>query len=155
VIRLGGNTEDRAVEILHSACRGLPAKVEGYKKTDAPAKIAARFAVLVAEARQAWKPRAPRRPGFVGGTRASSFPVKGGRIWFDRGAWKANAGGIVSRSSGLLKDDAGTPALTVTPEAFLAKDSEMIACEVECRRDGIEGVFVELEVPGLEGVDRP
>src|SRR5262249_54860413 len=40
VIRLGGNTEDRAVEILQSACKDLPARVEGYKKTDTPAKIA-------------------------------------------------------------------------------------------------------------------
>jgi hypothetical protein len=25
----------------------------------------------------------------------------------------------------------------------------MIACEVECRRDGVEGLFVELDTPGL------
>ena len=25
----------------------------------------------------------------------------------------------------------------------------MIACEVDCRRDGIDGVFVELDIPGL------
>ncbi len=28
----------------------------------------------------------------------------------------------------------------------------MIACEVECRRDGIEGVFIELDIAGLDGV---
>src|SRR5437764_5300999 len=48
VIRLGGNTEDRAVEILHSACADLPARVEGYIKTDTPALIAKRFAELIA-----------------------------------------------------------------------------------------------------------
>lgn len=167
VIRLGGNTEDRAVDILQSACKGLSAKIEGYKKTDPPAKIAARFASLVADhqkysadqnraaqaagpASAAWTPRPPRKPGFVGSATAISFPLKSGRVWLDSVTWKESAVAIISRSNGLLKDDAGKPATTVTSEAFLAKDSDMIACEVECRRDGIDGVFVELDIPGLE-----
>ena len=47
-------------------------------------------------------------------------------------------------------DDAGRPALTVTPDQFLTKDSDMIACELECRRDGVEGLFVELDIPVLD-----
>jgi len=47
VIRLGGNTEDRAVDILHRMSQRLCAPVEGYRKTDTPAMIAARFAELV------------------------------------------------------------------------------------------------------------
>ncbi len=153
VIRLGGNTEDRAVEILESACKSLPARVEGYKKTDPPARIAARFGELVREAQgkpgfTPWTPRAPRRPAFVGKPDAARFAVKGGTVWIDRPAWKANAPAIIARSSGLLKDDGGVPALGVAPDAFAAKDSEMIACEVECRRDGVEGVFVDLEPAG-------
>jgi len=155
VIRLGGNTEDRAVDILQGACKaaGLAAVVEGYKKTDPPAKIAARFAALIAESQKrgagAWKPRTPRRPSFVGGTGATSFAVKGGRVWIDGNAWKKNCAAIVSRANGLLRDDAGKPALTGKAEDFMSKDSDMIACEVECRRDGIDGVFVELDIPGL------
>ena len=30
----------------------------------------------------------------------------------------------------------------------------MIACEVECRRDGIDGVFVVLDIPGLEEAEK-
>ncbi len=150
VIRLGGNTEDRAVEILQSIGKDVPAKVEGYKKTDPPAKIAARFAVLVSEAGgKAWKPREPRRPVFVGAKSSVSFPVKLGRVWIDPAAWKTSGAAIVSRANGFLRDDGGKPALTVTPEEFLAKDSEMIACEVECRRDGVEGIFVELDMPSV------
>ena len=48
VIRLGGNTEDRAVDILRRMSKLLRAPVEGYRKTDAPAMIAERFAKLVA-----------------------------------------------------------------------------------------------------------
>ena len=47
VIRLGGNSEERAVQILQTSCRDLPTVVEGYTKDDPPAKIARRFAELV------------------------------------------------------------------------------------------------------------
>jgi len=156
VVRLGGNTEDRAVDILQSACKDLPAKVEGYRKTDTPASIAARFAALVQEHQArtpgaVWEPRAPRRPSFVGAPSSLSFPVKQGRVWIDPTAWISRAPAIIARSNGLLKDNRGKPALTVTPEAFLMKDSDMIACEVECRRDGVEGFFVELDMPALPG----
>jgi succinyl-CoA synthetase beta subunit len=153
VIRLGGNTEDRAVEILHAACKDLPATVEAYKKTDTPAKIAARFAELIqSRATQAagWKPRAPRKPAFVGKPAAIQFDLKQGRLWIDLAAWKNHHAPIIARSSGLLRNDNGQPAITVTPEAFLTKDSDMIAAEVECRRDNIPGLFVELDIPGLD-----
>ncbi len=156
VIRLGGNTEDRAVEILQSACRaaGLRAPVEGYRKTDPPARIAARFASLVAAAGgKAWTPRPARKPAYVGRAGSHSFNVKLGRVWIDAGTWRTSAPAIVARSNGLLRDDLGTPALTVKADEFLTKDSDLIACEVECRRDSIGGpdgaVFVELDMPAL------
>src|SRR5438445_4037793 len=63
VIRLGGNTEDRAVEILQRMSRLLGASIEGYRKTDAPATIAASFAELAATGKGTkGKPRAPRVP---------------------------------------------------------------------------------------------
>src|SRR5437870_5784544 len=71
IIRLGGNSEDRAVEILQSSCRNLPGRVEGYKKNDPPAKIAARFAELVeASDKRVWQPRKKRVPDFVGSSAA-------------------------------------------------------------------------------------
>src|SRR5207248_6734988 len=66
VSRLGGYTDDRAVDILQRMSRLLRAPVEGYRKTDTPAFIAARFAKLVGEAKDTtWKPRLPRAPKFV------------------------------------------------------------------------------------------
>jgi len=159
VIRLGGNTEDRAVQILQSASKPLSAPVECYRKTDPPARIAARFAELVAASRAApdapasgWTPRPPRRPEFVARGGSMSFPVKGGLVWIDPAVWRAAAPAVIARAGGLLRDDAGVPALTVKPEEFMSRDSDMIACEVECRRDGVGGVFVELDVPGLADV---
>jgi succinyl-CoA synthetase beta subunit len=146
VIRLGGNTEDRAVEILQSACAHLNVPIEGYKKTDPPAKIAARFAQLVAESKaQPWQPRRAQRPEFLD-SRPLAIPIRAGKLWIDPQAWKNNSAAIIARTGGLLRDDNGKPA----PVGDLTtKDSELIACEVECRRVGIEGVYVELEIPGL------
>ena len=84
VIRLGGNTEDRAVDILRRMSKLLRAPIEGYRKTDPPAMIAGRFAELVAGAGGTkWKPRAPRVPKFVKEKSATNLPVKGGRVWID------------------------------------------------------------------------
>ena len=85
----------------------------------------------------------------MGSSSAASFAVKGGRVWIDATSWKKNSPAIIARSNGLLRDAQGVPTLTVTPEAFLSKDSEMIACEVECVRDGTVGIYVELEIGGL------
>ena len=156
VIRLGGNSEDRAVDILESACRDLPGKVEAYTKSDPPAKIAARFAALVADRtrslpdKSAWVPRSPRRPAFVGARNTITFPLAAGRLYIDPQSWKQHAGAIIARANGLLRDDAGQPAPTLAPEEFRTRDSDLIACEVECRRDNIDGLFVELDMPVLQ-----
>src|SRR4029453_988546 len=77
VIRLGGNTEDRAVDILHRISKLLRAPVEGYRKTDTPAFIATRLAELVANAgARKWKPRTPRVPKFVPDPSATKLAVK-------------------------------------------------------------------------------
>src|SRR6266851_1285160 len=88
VIRLGGNTEDRAVDILQRMSRLLGTPIEGYRKTDAPATIADRFAELVAaEKGTKWKPRAPRGPKFIKNPSVTTIPVKSGRVWIDTAQW--------------------------------------------------------------------
>ena len=153
LIRLGGNSEDRAVEILTSACRGLPATVEGYKKDDPPAKCAARFAELVvANAGRKWKPRERQLPSFVG--RAYSFPINEGRVWIDHDSCDAALSEfIINNSSWLLKsDERHKPVLAVSERDVANKDSEMIMLEMECRRrtGGKPIVFVDLPVTGID-----
>src|SRR5438128_3792525 len=88
VIRLGGNTEDRAVDILQRMSKLLRAPVEGYRKTDIPATIAGRFAELVGSAGGTkWKPRAPRMPKCVKNSPTIAFPVKNGRAWIESVPW--------------------------------------------------------------------
>jgi succinyl-CoA synthetase beta subunit len=153
VIRLGGNTEDRAVEILHRISKLLSAPVEGYRKTDTPGFIAARFAELVTAAgEKKWKPRMPRLPKFVGDPSATELGVKNGRVWIDTARWPDIRAAVETHSAGLIVDRNGAPVSPLPNEEFATKDSELLACDVECRLAGIEGFYLELDVPGLDQV---
>jgi len=153
VVRLGGNTEDQAVEILEQSCKAasLPATVEAYRKNDSPAAIASRFATLVqASGGRSWRVRKPRGPSWIDRPGVVEFPLSQGRVLIESVHFARHSKAIIARSSGLLRCEQGIPVLAVSPETFASKDSEMIACEVECRRDGIDGLFVELEIAGLD-----
>jgi succinyl-CoA synthetase beta subunit len=150
VIRLGGNTEDRAVDILDRMSKLLRAPVEGYRKVDTPAFIAARFAELVASSDGAkWKPHAPRVPKFLDGSSAKAIPVKGGRVWIDTACWPDIRKFVETHCGGLIVDRDNAPFVTLSNDEFATKDSELLACSVECRLAGIEGFFLQLDVPGL------
>jgi len=151
VIRLGGNTEDRAVEILARMSKLLGARIEGYRKTDAPATIANRFAELVAEAKgKSWKPRSPRAPKFIESNSVTKFEVKGGRVWIDNPKWPQIRTAVESHSGGLVVDREGKPAIALPSEEFANKDSELVACDIECRLAEIEGFYLQLDIPGLD-----
>src|SRR5256714_25058 len=150
VIRLGGNTEDRAVDILRRTSKLLRAPVEGYSKTHTSAFIAARFAELVSRAGGInWQPRAPQAPKFITDPSAISFSVKNGRVWIDPPQWPQIRATVETHSGGLIIDRGGEPAAALPEEEFATKDSELLACDVECRLCGIEGFYLELDVPGL------
>jgi succinyl-CoA synthetase beta subunit len=153
VIRLGGNTEDRAVDILRRMSGLLRAPVEGYRKTDAPAVIAERFAELVARASGTkWKPRPPRVLKFVKDKSATMLPVKNGRVWIDTQRWPQIRRAVETHSGGLIVDRpaAAGPVAALASEEFANKDSELLACDVECRLAGVEGFYLELDIPGLD-----
>jgi len=152
VIRLGGNTEDRAVDILRRMSELLRAPVEGYRKTDTPAFIAARFAEMVAGAggKKKWNPRTPRAPKFVKDPSATKLAVKNGCVWIDTARWSEIRAAVETHSGGLIIDRDGAPAAALPNEEFATKDSELLACDVECRLAGIESFYLELDVPGLD-----
>jgi succinyl-CoA synthetase beta subunit len=153
VIRLGGNTEDHAVDILQRMSKLLRAPVEGYRKTDTPAMIAGRFADLVAGAGSGkWRPRAPRMLKFVKDSSATVLPVKGGRVCIDTAQWSRDSRirqAVETHSGGLIEDRSGAPVSALPSEEFATKDSELLACDVECRLAGVEGFYLELDIPGL------
>jgi succinyl-CoA synthetase beta subunit len=151
VVRLGGNTEDRAVDILRRMSKLLRAPVEGYRKTDSPATIAERFAKLVEEAGGTkWKPRPPRLPTFVRGPSSVNLQVKGGTVWIDTAQWPAIRRAVETHSGGLIVDHNDAPAASLPEDQFATKDSELLACDVECRLAEVDGFYLELEIPGLD-----
>src|SRR5438874_1176709 len=142
VIRLGGNTEDRAVDILRRMSKLLRAPIEGYRKTDAPAVIAERFAKLVEDAGGIkWKPRAPRVPKFVKGPAATILPVKNGRVWIDTTNWPDIRRAVETHSGGVIVDRSDAPAMALKSDEFANKDSELLASVVVCRL-GVIVVFL-------------
>src|ERR1051325_9598005 len=118
-IRLGGNAEDRAVEILARMSKLLRADVEGYRKTDTPAFIATRFAEVVTNtAGRKWKPRAPRIPKFINAPSATTLTVKNGRVCIDTARWTQIRSAVEEHSGGLIVDRDGKPAPPLPPAEF-------------------------------------
>jgi hypothetical protein len=139
------------VEILRRTSELLRTKVEGYRKTDTPAFIATRFAELVAGGDgEKWKPRTPRVPKFVKDPSVTKLAVRNGRVWIDTARWPEIREGVETRSGGLIIDHDGAPISALPKEAFATKDSELLACDVECRLAAVEGFHLELEIPGLD-----
>ncbi len=152
VVRLGGNSEERACEILTDACDKLPGVVEGYGKDDTPAACASRFATLVSEAGDIAPDHHRFIPSFVGEDASASFPIDGGRVWIDLANCDDIASQLVIEHGGGLfeRDEQGHPRLAITEDEAAKKDSEFVACEVECLRAGRPVIFVDLEIPGLD-----
>ncbi len=150
VIRLGGNSEDRAVEILEDTCKHLPAPVSGFKKNDSPAKCADVFDRFVKDGSGVGN-RSRKVPAFVWKEGVYNFPINGGSVWIDRDECDAATTDFVVKHSSFLikKDDQDKPILAVTEEEIANKDSELIACEIECLRAGNPVVFVDLPVTEL------
>jgi len=151
VIRLGGNAEDRAVEILERINGRVPAPVEGYKKDDSAWFCAERLDALIKEGRLLDVPPQPPRPE---PQRPYSFEtVTGGTVTFDHAVCARCETKVCvqecARSILTLED--GLPVLNITPEeAKKGRCVECLACEVECFFRGAGGGYVALPIPGLE-----
>jgi succinyl-CoA synthetase beta subunit len=152
VIRLGGNAEDRAVEILERLNGLVPAPVEGYKKDDSPDFCAQRLDALVraGELRDVPPPQPRPQP-----QQPYSFEtVTGGSVTLDHALCAAceNKVCVTECARGILElNDAGLPVLNITPEeAKKGRCVECLACEVECLFHGAGGGYVHLPIAGLE-----
>jgi hypothetical protein len=82
------------------------------------------------------------------------LPVKNGRAWIDTAQWPQICNAIENHSGGLIVDRKGMPTPSLPSEEFATKDSELLACDVECRLAGIEGFYLELDIPGLNELIR-
>jgi succinyl-CoA synthetase beta subunit len=154
VIRLGGNSEDKAVEILERLNGWVPAPVEGYKKDDAPDFCAGRLHALIREGKKV-EPKPRPEPERTTTPKLYQFQtVTGGTITYDHGVCatcdtKICVHECVPKILSLTED--GLPILNITAEeARKGRCSECLACEVECFFGGAGGGKIELPIPGLD-----
>lgn len=155
VIRLGGNSEDRAVDILTTYTGHLPAPVEGYKKDDSADFCAERLASLVddfkprpaKEIRKLLTPEEAKIP--------YSFETTTGSITYDHALCTECETKVCVRDCvpQILKLEDGKPVLAITTEeAKKGKCTECLACEIECLFHGNGGSIISLPIPGLESL---
>jgi len=156
VIRLGGNAEEKAVEILEWLNGWIPAPVEGYKKDNPPDSCAARLQALIqahAGRRLEVKPRpTPVRSGEP--CLYQFQTVTGGTVTYDHSVCAGCQSKVcVKECAGkiLALNEEGLPVLNITPEeAKKGRCSECLACEVDCFFHGAGGGSIALPIPGLE-----
>jgi succinyl-CoA synthetase beta subunit len=152
VVRLGGNGEEKAIEILTTFTAGLSVPVECYGKDTPVDACAQRLAELIAGS----APAAPQPPHREPGPAAKpyAFATPTGEITYDhavcaRCASKTCVSACVPQILKLSEE--GLPVLKVTlEEAQRGRCTECLACEVDCRMLGAGGGHVRLPVPGLE-----
>ena len=154
VVRLGGNREDRAVELLHAYTADLPAPVEGYKKDDPAVACAARLAELIETAAPARRgepvPTAPaRRPAEA----PYAFDTQTGSIVYDHAQCLACLSKVCVSACEpqILALDGDVPVLAISREAARTGGcTECLACELECAVRGNGGAEISLPIDGLE-----
>ncbi len=150
VERLGGNQEERAIQILNGYTRDLPAPVECYGKDTSARYCARRLRELVdGYDYGAARERPPETP------HDSSYSFKtvtGGTVSYDYARCDACETKVCVKECvpGILELDGGRPVLSVSEEeAARGRCTECLACEVECHARGNGGAQITLPIPGL------
>lgn len=152
VIRLGGNSEDKAVEILERLNGVIPAPVEGYKKDDSPEFCAQRLDALIESGERRDVPPPEPRPE---PQRPYAFEtVTGGTVTYDHAVCADCASKVCVEECVpqiLELNEEGLPVLKISrEEAAKGGCIECLACEVACRFHGAGGGYIHLPIPGLE-----
>jgi len=149
VIRLGGNQEDKAIDILENYTKDLPAPIEGYKKDDSADFCAKRMDILIKETAVMESPSQPRPQA----KEPYTFETITGKVELDHDLCRKCNNKICVRECvpQILKLEDEVPVLAISEEeAKKGRCIECLACEVECEFHGNKGGFVYLPIEGLE-----
>ena len=152
VLRLGGNQEEYAREILNKASQLLGAPLESYGKEDSVESCAERMRSLI----DIWEtpldplPKREIRPA----RQPYSFEtVSGGTVTLDHSACIEceTKVCIETCSPKILQLKEGVPILNITfEEAKSGGCTECLACDVTCYLEGNRGGYVNLPIQGLK-----
>ena len=153
VIRLGGNKEDVAIEILNKYCAELNAPLEAYGKDDSARFCAERLKAMIdqparekREVRPIHNPDPPKDP--------CSFETVTGRVTIDNAKLtpEGRKAIIESCAPGILEEKDGRVELNIPAEdAKKGKCTECLACEIASFEEGCNAVRIDLPIAGLNG----
>lgn len=153
VIRLGGNAEAQAIEIVSRANGEFPAPVEAYGRDASPDFCTERLEMLITSYTPA-ENVAPRAAP------AAAEPytfetVTGGTITYDHAVCRDCQSKICIQTCapGILSLEGDVPVLNISREnAKKGGCVECLACEVECYFHGAGGGRITLPIHGLDEV---
>ena len=150
VLRLGGNYEEKAIEILDTYLKDF--KVEGYGKDDSPSFCAERIEKVVEENGRRLHKVKPLKE-FVPSDDMFVIETITGTIYIDHKKCQTceTKACIKECAFGVLKEDEGVPVNAMEFEIIKrGKCTECLACEIACRFDGKGSLYIYLPIPGLK-----
>lgn len=172
VIRLGGNYEEKAIEILQNYLKDIPAKVEGYGRGDSPEFCAQRLEELIEKNKPLCHEVKPivDLPEVKGETKRDSkekrgdSPLRGqsplytfetmtGKLFIDhKKCQKCKTKGCIEVCAAkIFKLEDGKPVLSIPEEdARKGRCTECLACEIYCTFHEHNAIFIHLPIPGLK-----
>ena len=154
VIRIGGNAEEEAIEILTTFTRQLPGEVQAYGRDTSALYCAQRLKAMVDK----WDIRQPAQIQFEikkAPAEAYRFDTLTGCISIDHGRCSdcIEKPCVESCDARILKFEAGKPVLSISQaEAQKGRCTECLACELACKFHGNQAIFIDLPIPGLDRI---
>jgi ferredoxin len=153
VIRIGGNSEELAIRILHDYTKDIPGIVEAYGRDTSAVFCAMRLRELADQ----WDyeredENDAKKRNDVSFSYAFETPTGRLCIQHDRCKRCKSKPCVEACKAEILKfDSTGCPILAIgVEEAKKGKCTECLACELECEFQGNQGIIVDLPIPGLE-----
>lgn len=152
VIRLGGNYEELAIEILQTYLKDLPAKVEGYGRAHSPDFCVTRLKQLIEENPERRHKVRPIEEPFIPSD-AYFFPTMTGAIYIhDQLCEKCSRHPCLEACMAQILGLVENKIRLIIPveEAQKGKCTECLACEIACHFHGQRGLTIVLPIPGLK-----
>jgi succinyl-CoA synthetase beta subunit len=149
VLRLGGNGEDIAKELVERYAQFLPAPIEAYRKQDSADFCASRLNELI----ENFSPQKHRDTEVFNHKTDYSFKTKTGTVSFDYSDLDISSAEKIVEScpQKILKlDKNNKPILAIeAEEAERGKCSECVACEFASLDLGLNAVKIDFPIQGL------
>ena len=152
VIRLGGNYEEKAIEILSQYLQDIPGCVEGYGRDDSPEFCAQRLEELIIQNKHYSHEVVPIEESELPES-VYAFDTVTGRLSIDHQKCSVcrTQGCVEACAPRILKLEEKKPVLTIEREdAKKGKCTECLACEIYCKFHEQDAIMIQLPIPGLK-----